>query len=182
MKTVRVKPDIVVSGVTSLDEARYFAAMGVDWIGFHAEQHTPESLRMISDWIAGPQRYVELNTMDPEALFELVAKVDPDGICIPLDANVPDWFQKKVIRRTTTPDPAATDTMYIKLTEDITDLTHLASGSSMWVSVPGNEHMMIRRLLRLPVAGLVLCPLTDADGFPDFDAYDAVFELISEEM
>jgi phosphoribosylanthranilate isomerase len=51
---------IKASEISNLTDARYFAAQGVEWLGFNLDENNPEALSQIQflaikDWIAGPK-------------------------------------------------------------------------------------------------------------------------------
>lgn len=89
---------IIATGITSLDEARYFSAMGVDWMGFNGDQLSTDEINAIADWVVGPKLFAELSRLDEDALFEISHKTPLTGICVLQDALIPNWYQGRLIR------------------------------------------------------------------------------------
>jgi phosphoribosylanthranilate isomerase len=63
---------IKVSHINSLTDARYFAAMGVDYLGFCCNSGTekycsPAKIKEISDWVQGPEFVLEFDGWQSEA-------------------------------------------------------------------------------------------------------------------
>ena len=51
---------VKANSVTNLSDARYFAAMGVEWMGFDMDKDSdsfvePEAIKEIADWVDGPK-------------------------------------------------------------------------------------------------------------------------------
>ena len=89
----------IVTGVTSLDEARYFSAMGVDWIGFDAHRVDPAIASAIMGWVVGPQFFAEWNDVDADTQFAFIDTTGIDTICLPAHIETPAWFDGKRIFR-----------------------------------------------------------------------------------
>ena len=89
----------IVTGITSLDEARYFSAMGVDWMGFDASRLTAAKVQAILSWVVGPQFFTEWDHVEEEELFAFTDATGIAGICLPLSAAVPAWFHGTCIRK-----------------------------------------------------------------------------------
>jgi phosphoribosylanthranilate isomerase len=55
-----MKLKVYAADITNLTDARYFAAMGADYLGFHCDEGHPSfiakaKIREIMDWVEGPQ-------------------------------------------------------------------------------------------------------------------------------
>ena len=65
---------IIANRVTNLTDARYFAAMGVDWIGFDMgtdSQLSIEHVIAFSDWVEGPQFYLDVRGRSEEQIADV---------------------------------------------------------------------------------------------------------------
>lgn len=85
---MRKAPEIAVAGIRTLTDARYFAAMGADWMGFELggpEAIGPELVTAIIDWVEGPQYFVD--TGDLEKPGDIVAQITDH---LPVSAAVVD--------------------------------------------------------------------------------------------
>jgi len=89
---------IIAAGITTLDEARYFAAMGVDWLGFNILHLPVDDIKTISDWVVGPNVFVELSELEGDQLFEITNKMQLHGICLPQLCGLPEWYHGRIIR------------------------------------------------------------------------------------
>jgi phosphoribosylanthranilate isomerase len=92
--------------ITNLTDARYFAAMEVDFIGFNLEEGTeaylePMYMHAIREWISGPQIVGEFWNSPPEWIKEAAAFFQLDWVQAPaspalaalaLELNVLAWL------------------------------------------------------------------------------------------
>lgn len=87
-----LKTRIKVDSITNLTDARYFAAIGADWLGFN---FNPESKRAISDllgkeikgWLAGPRFYAECGGLEIDQINQLCQNLEIDILQTDKDLN-----------------------------------------------------------------------------------------------
>jgi hypothetical protein len=183
---------IIASGITTLDDARYFAAMGADWIGLDFTKLSVDEIKTIAEWIVGPKIFVEITDAREELLFEITQKMRLHGICIPLETNPPSWYEGKVIRRTDfslsmKKDMHPGQTIMLCMNsipgdDQATDTLHsIASERSCWVDIGNNPSpaILIPWLNKLSVQGIVIrVDAKNAAGEPDYADYDLIFDAI----
>jgi phosphoribosylanthranilate isomerase len=81
---------IKAGSVSSLSDARFFAGMGVDWLGFDVNPQSENYVRVelykdIAGWVTGPKRVIELNDKSlDDAVEKLVSNYLPDFIQVNL--------------------------------------------------------------------------------------------------
>jgi phosphoribosylanthranilate isomerase len=66
---------VKAANITNLSDARYCAGMGVDWIGFPAEQVNTTQFKEISGWLSGPQWVIELPDGIRPAVTDYAAQI-----------------------------------------------------------------------------------------------------------
>ena len=82
---------VKAGGINSLSDARYFAGMGVDWLGFSVNPDSENFVSLslykdIAGWISGPQRVIEIGkTIDISSIQQLVNEYNPDFIQVDFD-------------------------------------------------------------------------------------------------
>ncbi len=86
-------PQIKASQITNLTDARYFAAWGVEWLGFGLEpgqDHvvTPAQMAAIKEWVEGPKMIGEFSGLDAELIRQSVKLLDLDGVEVSRFANL----------------------------------------------------------------------------------------------
>ena len=85
---------ILVRHITHLTDARYFAAMGVDWISMRLDADPKSFMRWhsIRDWVEGLKLLAEPASGDEELLARVIIDAKPDGILLPegVDFEVPE--------------------------------------------------------------------------------------------
>lgn len=70
-----LKTKVKISDVSNLTDARYFAAWGVDWMGFNADYLYDndliiEGIKEIMNWVEGPKFVVEFNQVHELSYIE----------------------------------------------------------------------------------------------------------------
>lgn len=75
---------ILIRNITNLTDARYFAAMQVDWISM---QLTDDPLSFskwhtIKEWISGVRMAAELNTDDESVIARAIIDAQPEGMIV----------------------------------------------------------------------------------------------------
>jgi phosphoribosylanthranilate isomerase len=86
-------PQIKASQITNLTDARYFAAWGVEWLGFGLESGqdhvvTPAQMAAIKEWVEGPKMVGEFSGLDIELIHQSVELLDLDGVEVSRFANL----------------------------------------------------------------------------------------------
>jgi hypothetical protein len=78
------KHPVLVRNITHLTDARYFAAMGVEWISMELT-HDPASFmrwHTIRDWVAGVKLAAEVSMPDEMLIAKTMIDARPDGIIL----------------------------------------------------------------------------------------------------
>ena len=80
---------VKAGSVSSLSDARYFAGMGVDWLGFDVDTNSdsyvsPELYKSIAGWVAGPKRIIEIKSLSTQDFSDLIQHYSPEGVQLPL--------------------------------------------------------------------------------------------------
>ena len=76
---------VKASSITHLTDARYFAAYGVNYLGFVVEENYDgyigvEKINEIKAWVEGPKTIGEINTSETIDVNEVIEKYALDGI------------------------------------------------------------------------------------------------------
>jgi hypothetical protein len=73
---------ILIRNITSLTDARYFAAMQVDWISMRLndDQSTFNRWHTFREWISGVRLAAEVKTDDESLIAKSIIDANPDGI------------------------------------------------------------------------------------------------------
>jgi phosphoribosylanthranilate isomerase len=76
---------VKAGSVSSLSDARYFAGMGVDWLGFDVNTDSPhyvspELYQSMAGWVTGPKRVVEVSHINAESIKNLLNTYAPDFV------------------------------------------------------------------------------------------------------
>lgn len=85
-----LKAPVYASRITGLGDARYFAGMGVQWLGIQTDPSqpgylSPERFREIAGWVSGPEFVLETDTASHSMDYSnLTAQYGPALFCIGL--------------------------------------------------------------------------------------------------
>lgn len=73
---------ILVRNITHLTDARYFAAMGVDWMSIALDNDPTSFMRWhtLKDWVSGVKLAAELHLPDEMLLAKTIIEAKPDGL------------------------------------------------------------------------------------------------------
>ncbi|MDX1479607.1 MAG: hypothetical protein R3301_17970 [Saprospiraceae bacterium] len=168
---------VIATGITNLTDARYFSAMGVDWMGFDLTREpriSRERMQAIMDWVEGPRWLVELDGTALEGLPEGIA-----GVVVPAGQALRDWHGQTIVS-VSTGLPADADVALVDVTRDARLPAWVADAEMpVWIRAPWDEALLSKILPMAPQAGIVLSGSTEeAVGIRDYDAMDALFELL----
>lgn len=75
---------ILVRKITHLTDARYFAAMGVDWISMILGEEPASFMQWhaLRDWVEGPKLIAELTSPDEMLLAKTIIDAKPNGLLL----------------------------------------------------------------------------------------------------
>ena len=75
---------ILVRNIKHLTDARYFAAMGVDWMSMELNNDPASFMRWhtFRDWVAGVKLAAEIDAVDEMMLAKSLIEAKPDGIIL----------------------------------------------------------------------------------------------------
>lgn len=182
-----------ISSISNLTDARYYAAIGVDWISFDISNNLdfiPKAKEII-DWIEGPKIAIELTDNITAIETMLVDKIKYDAIIVPFGTKVTSTAQ--VIEKIVLTDISEWSSFTEKLnlnTTYLVDATAIENTNSI-VSVITTDNTFI---LHHPDTSLTAALITNNKtgvalyggeeervGYKSFDDIDAVFDLLEEE-
>jgi len=96
------KLKIKAGNISHLTDARYFAAYGIEWMGFNFKSSDPnkiniETAKTIIDWIEGPQIIVEFDVLDMDYIFQICHQLQINNIQLPVEYYTNDLNDYEVL-------------------------------------------------------------------------------------
>lgn len=87
-----LKLSVKASQITNLTDARYFAARGVEWLGFNLDTGTenatsPQQVSAIKEWVEGPKIVVEFGIQTPDEIKMVVDYLELEAVQIGMFAD-----------------------------------------------------------------------------------------------
>ena len=78
-------------GVRNLTDARYFAAMNVDWIGFDMSVDSPltmEHILAFSEWVEGPRLLLDVRGRTPDEIATFLGDFNAHALLVDNNAEL----------------------------------------------------------------------------------------------
>ena len=87
---MNLKTLIKAASINNLSDARYFAAMGANWLGFcldvnNASYIEPETVKEITQWVQGPEIVGEFGSQEEELIIDTANRLNLNYIQIPIE-------------------------------------------------------------------------------------------------
>ena len=200
---------VKAASVANLTDARYFAAMGVHYLGFELRPGVPGAvsahvLEALRAWVSGPLIVGELAGTSPETLANLARELQLDAVEVGPDDDVrtvKDVTQLPVLQRLApwTGDPALlaraapvgelVEAFVLPLPEhsleasaaDWKSLRSFCEQYPVLLEVPGDASSSANLAQRVEALGLqVRGGEEEAVGVKSFDELDELFEALAE--
>jgi len=90
---------IIAIGVANLTDARYFAAMGADWIGFSMGPDSPLSIEHVmafADWVEGPEFFLDVRGRSEDQIAEMLGNFQAAGLLSDEGVALPHYAGKMI--------------------------------------------------------------------------------------
>jgi phosphoribosylanthranilate isomerase len=93
-----LKIHIKAGNITSLTDARYFAAREVSWLGFCFDPKNtayiqPSVVKAMKEWVEGPQLIGEFGAQDADEIIAIAAAIGLDALQIPYSFPADEWLK-----------------------------------------------------------------------------------------
>lgn len=165
--------ELVALGITNLTDARYFSAMGVDWMGFDLRSDSSIGLSHVqafSEWIEGPALIADVRGKDVDQIAEILSGFKADGLIVSEEIELPN-YGGSVFR--IAPDEGNCDRIIASHNES---LPESLTGVPVWRHVSGVHDLAS---LQEGTAGVVIVGGEEEQtGVKDYDEIDQLFEAL----
>jgi phosphoribosylanthranilate isomerase len=197
---ITTMPDIKIkaSKVSSLTDARYFAAAGVDYLGFCCNTGTelycsPSKIREITEWVQGPSFILELDGWQSEEEIQILLDSQlGQGLHFGAFASYDrvfslPVFQDFIFENMEEADMSRADYPVIRsdrpfdqlASSEIELLSTICKGSSIFLDIPFQTEDWPELIERIPLYGLIIRGgEEEKTGVKSFDSLDALFDII----
>lgn len=191
------RPEIVAYGVRNLTDARYFSAMGVQWMGFPLgmESGIPlEQIAGIIDWVEGPKYFVEVSRAQHMDIPDILQMLNVDAVMTEgvHQASVIQHLQTKVSDLAAIPEGMPGQALFIDfLHEDTAQrrliddpvlcgyLRHICANRPVWVGMQWDTSTLADLLAGIAPAALVIdAGDEEVVGVKSYEEIDKLFELL----
>ena len=196
MPAIKIK----INKVNNLTDARYFAAMGADYLGFCCNLETerycsPTRIKEIIDWVEGPQFVLELDGW--QSIEEIDTLLDfnlGQALHFGAFATYEDRFSLPIFKDIIFENMEQTNISnidfpvvrseknYNSFTEsEISRLKEWISGKKVFLDIPVDAKNLEKMIENLPIYGLILRGgEEEKTGLKSFENLDAIFDILHE--
>jgi hypothetical protein len=130
---------IMIRGIQDLTDARYFAAMGVDWLGVpvSADPKSFATWHALREWVEGPRFAVEFESYDEAVFAKTMIDLNPNGMIIDAQQQFPPYETMHQFIHTQHLPNMEPDDMH-------TPIVHMPAHEVAWLAHGSNvNHIMI---------------------------------------
>ena len=157
---------VIATGISDLNEARYFSAMGAEWLGFDGSRLSIDEIRIMAEWVVGPRNFIEIDLPDDEFLHIVSETSSVHGVCTSAEIVIPDWFDGVVLKRGAgSKEPGA----------GIIIMSGVDGFDEVWKEISDADDI---DSLSTEVNGIVIRCNPDIEQEIAFEQYDQVFEKV----
>ncbi len=194
MAKIKVK----INKVNNLTDARYFAAMGVDYLGFCCNTGTemycsPQKIKEITDWVEGPAFVYEFDGwQDYSNILSVLELGKPDALHLGAFATYEDGFHLPIFKDfilenlneidlSTIDFPVLrSDKTYMELTKEEKEIVRNASKQKpIFLDINIKASDLNDILSELNVHGIILRGGDEEKvGFKSFEELDLIFDAL----
>jgi len=186
-----LKTKVKAGNITNLSDARYCAGMGVDWLGFPADEVNPATFKEITDWVTGPAFVLELSeTTSIDSIGDYtVAMLEISSSQLNLIDQLPatKWFVRLSLsdwRQQKNDLLKFKDEIFCLVVEpDLKDMQLLSDiASNFRILINQTDALTLVKLLALPVEGINVAGENELKpGLKDFEKLASILEELEVE-
>ena len=174
--------EIIVSGINNLTDARYFSAMGVQWMSFDLRKEPRPSIELmqaIMDWVEGPSWLIELPEVDSNYALDGVKGMIAPKV-VPHSTFEIDVLRAKSLAANETARQLLLDLSDLNEDEVANQLRAIARDSTLWVEAHWTPTLIQTAMQNASINGVVVQAGTELEvGLKNYEALDQLFEAMS---
>jgi len=117
-----LRTKVKADSITNLTDARYFAAAGVEWLGFSINAAASlDDIQTIIEWVDGVKIILEFGEVLSAADYEAIEKLHPDFIQVNIQCNLDDLHEPIPVIKTINPAQMDMEALTELLEENVED-------------------------------------------------------------
>lgn len=118
-----LKTKVKADCINNLTDARYFAAAGVEWLGFRISEDMPiEDVQVIIDWVDGVKVVLEIPAQISQADYLAIETLHPDFIQVDINCELEELHEPIPIIRVIDPSNLAENVLMEMLEDHISEV------------------------------------------------------------
>lgn len=167
--------DLIAERIQNLTDARYFAAMGVAWMGFDLSSEQPalsiDQVIAMIDWVEGPQFFIDVRGLDNDHAFEIWNRCHPQGLLTDASLSAQEFQGAKLISESFDVDAD------VYILNESNEVARQKDNAEYWLRLADYSEERIETLKSSPHQGLILQGgAEDRTGMKSFDALNDFIE------
>lgn len=191
---MQTKLKIKAGNISHLTDARYFAAYGIEWMGFNFKSNDPnkidiETAKTITSWIEGPKIIAEFDVLDLDYIFQICHQLQINFIQLPVEYFTTELNDYEVLWKggVLQIDKLETAPAHL-LIENIVDTEHLQNNlpknkNSQNTIISLNENLALSKsILQIPnLNAIEISGSSEQEvGLKAYDAINDLFDFLEE--
>lgn len=188
---METKLKIKAGNISHLTDARYFAAYGIEWMGFNFKSYDPnkidiETAKTIIDWIEGPQIIAEFDGLDMDYIFQICHQLQINNIQLPIEYFTNELNDYEVIWKGDTKKndqlAAISAHLLIENASDTDQLQNILQKNNTTIVKLNEDLEQSKSILQLPnLKAIEICGSSEEEvGVKAYDAINDLFDLLEE--
>jgi len=185
------KLKIKAGNISHLTDARYFAAYGIEWMGFNFKSNDPQKIEIetaitIIDWIEGPEIIAEFDALDLDYIFQICNQLQINNIQLPIEYFTNDLSDYEVLWKGSIEKVNQIESISNQfLIENVGDINALKNSlqknANVIVSLDDNLEKS-KSILNLPTLKVIeICGSSEDEiGVKAYDAINDLFDFLEQ--
>lgn len=185
------KLKIKAGNISHLTDARYFAAFGINWMGFNFKAADPnkiniETAQTIIDWIEGPQIIAEFDALDLDYIFQTCYQLQINNIQLPIEYFTKELSDYEVLWKGNIekfePIESISDRCLIENISDVNVLKPILQKNKNTIISLTENLAQSKNILALPnLNAIEICGSNETEtGLKAYDAINNLFDYLEE--
>lgn len=175
-----LKTKVIADNILNLTDARYFAALGVDYLSFKLGSISFDNIIEIKKWVEGVQILIDINQAISPSILESIIELNPKGFIssdIELVKQLEKDFSEELIFLRTDKPGLHENTIL----EGAGPYDGLTTGETTYIKESFTEESLLRIIENDLYSGIVVeGGQEEKVGLKNFDELDKIFECLEE--
>jgi len=177
-----LKTKVIADNILNLTDARYFAALGVDYLSFKIEHISFDKIVEIKNWVEGVQILLDVNNSISPSMMESIIQLEPAGF-VSSDLELVKQLENDFIDELVFLRADSLDLYKNTIVEGLSSFEDLISspGSTTYIKGKYSQESLNRIIESNNITGIVVeGGQEEKVGLKNFEELDKIFECLED--